>query len=68
MNVEKSLPVMEKKYKLVPPDGGWGYVICVAVTVNFVSWYKVTYANYRGLKMHIILQVNQTLSVCYSVG
>lgn len=55
MNVEKSLPVMEKKYKLVPPDGGWGYVICVAVTINFVSWYKVTYANYRGLKMHIIL-------------
>ncbi|CAG9136343.1 unnamed protein product [Plutella xylostella] len=25
--------VMKKKYRLVAPDGGWGYMICVAVTI-----------------------------------
>lgn len=26
-----------KKYKLVPPDGGWGYLIWVAVIITNVS-------------------------------
>ncbi|XP_063395582.1 monocarboxylate transporter 6-like [Cydia fagiglandana] len=29
--------VTKKGYKLVPPDGGYGYVILVAASVNFVS-------------------------------
>lgn len=27
----------EKKYELVPPEGGWGYVVCVGLSVIFVS-------------------------------
>ncbi|KAM3967845.1 monocarboxylate transporter 7 [Aphomia sociella] len=27
--------IVVKKYKLVPPDGGWGYMICIAVIINF---------------------------------
>lgn len=26
-----------KKYELVPPDGGWGYAIWIAVIINGVS-------------------------------
>lgn len=27
----------EDKYELVPPEGGWGYVVCVGLSVIFVS-------------------------------
>ncbi|XP_045528568.1 monocarboxylate transporter 12-like [Pieris brassicae] len=27
---------INKNYKLVPPDGGWGYMICVGVIINLV--------------------------------
>lgn len=27
----------EKKYELVPPEGGWGYAVCVGLSVIFVS-------------------------------
>lgn len=27
----------EKKYELVPPEGGWGYLVCVGLSVIFVS-------------------------------
>ncbi|KAI8438843.1 hypothetical protein MSG28_011192 [Choristoneura fumiferana] len=34
MSVKESLPV-KNKYELVPPDGGYGYVILLAVSVNY---------------------------------
>ncbi|CAH2267897.1 monocarboxylate transporter 9-like [Pararge aegeria] len=27
----------EKKYELVPPEGGWGYVVCVGLSVIFIA-------------------------------
>ncbi|KAI8438841.1 hypothetical protein MSG28_011192 [Choristoneura fumiferana] len=36
MSVKESLPV-KNKYELVPPDGGYGYVILLAVSVNYIA-------------------------------
>ncbi|XP_045446147.1 monocarboxylate transporter 9-like [Melitaea cinxia] len=27
----------EKKYEMVPPEGGWGYVVCVGLSVIFIA-------------------------------
>ncbi|CAH0695452.1 unnamed protein product [Spodoptera exigua] len=27
--------LMEKKYKLVPPDGGWGYLVAISAIISF---------------------------------
>ncbi|XP_022130326.2 monocarboxylate transporter 12 isoform X2 [Pieris rapae] len=32
----RSTERINKNYKLVPPDGGWGYMICVGVIINLV--------------------------------
>ncbi|XP_049882660.1 monocarboxylate transporter 1-like [Pectinophora gossypiella] len=29
--------VENRRYKMVPPDGGWGYMICVAAIINFIT-------------------------------
>ncbi|KAJ2948061.1 hypothetical protein O0L34_g9858 [Tuta absoluta] len=29
--------VRNKQYKIIPPDGGWGYMICVAAIINYCS-------------------------------
>lgn len=26
-----------EEYELVPPEGGWGYMICIGLSVIFVS-------------------------------
>lgn len=35
---EKYYVENNKKYELVAPDGGWGYLICVGVIINYVSF------------------------------
>lgn len=38
----KDVNKVKKKYEFVPPDGGWGYMVAVAVIINIVShnsWY-----------------------------
>lgn len=30
----------DKKYELLPPEGGWGYAVCVGLSVIFVSMVK----------------------------
>lgn len=37
MGSKENCVVKNKNYKLVAPDGGWGYMICVASVVIFVS-------------------------------
>ena len=29
---------VNKKYRLVPPEGGWGYAVGFAVSLSFVSF------------------------------
>lgn len=26
-----------EKYEMVPPEGGWGYLVCIGLSVIFVS-------------------------------
>lgn len=33
----KDLSNVKKKYTRVPPDGGWGFFIVLAVAINIVS-------------------------------
>lgn len=28
------------KYELVPPEGGWGYMVCLGLSIIFVSYFK----------------------------
>lgn len=39
-NMSAQEVLKSKKYEFVPPDGGWGYVIGVAVTIILVSSYE----------------------------
>ncbi|GBP49553.1 hypothetical protein EVAR_45617_1 [Eumeta japonica] len=41
-----------KRYKLVPPDGGWGHLICAAVSLNMFEGGIIARAMtlYRGRK------------------
>lgn len=34
------------RYEKVPPEGGWGYVVTLAVSLVFVSIYQVLYFKY----------------------
>lgn len=27
----------EESYEMVPPEGGWGYIVCIGLSVIFVS-------------------------------
>lgn len=38
MSEKKNIVMKNKKYKLVPPDGGWGYMIWIAAIINLVSY------------------------------
>lgn len=33
----KTSECSEGQYEFVPPEGGWGYVVCVGLSVIFVS-------------------------------
>ncbi|XP_028029972.1 monocarboxylate transporter 9-like [Bombyx mandarina] len=37
MSVVKEECCEEEKYELVPPEGGWGYVVCVGLSVIFIA-------------------------------
>ncbi|KAF9413590.1 hypothetical protein HW555_008235 [Spodoptera exigua] len=32
---QEGFNLMEKKYKLVPPDGGWGYLVAISAIISF---------------------------------
>lgn len=37
--LEKPIEKNERKYKIeqVPPEGGWGYLVCIGMAMPFVS-------------------------------
>ncbi|CAG4977633.1 unnamed protein product [Parnassius apollo] len=75
MSVKEGLK--NKKYKLVPPDGGWGYMIWIAVILNLVATTSFTgcfgiifHELFIQLKMgstHINLLIGIT-SICFAVS
>lgn len=34
---KESSKLMDKKYELVAPDGGWGYLVAISAIISFVS-------------------------------
>lgn len=40
----------DDKYDYVPPEGGWGYLVCVGLSVIFVS---TALLNYKKIKYKI---------------
>ncbi|XP_012549165.1 monocarboxylate transporter 1 isoform X1 [Bombyx mori] len=66
-----------KKYKLVPPDGGWGYLICVSAIVNITTATALT-PNFGMLYNDFMLEIgmtstgatllNATNSICMAIA
>lgn len=40
-----------EKYEMVPPEGGWGYLVCIGLSVIFVS--SLCFIYYYYLKNYL---------------
>ncbi|CAH0690543.1 unnamed protein product [Chilo suppressalis] len=77
MTSVEGVVLKNKKYELVPPDGGWGYMIVLAsviifiATISFLPFFGLLYNDFLkeiGVSSTEVTVVNGVCALCLSIG